>query len=233
MANTSAPITAISTPADEQSTLNTRSRTSSSFLNRFSNASFLSLASVRTLLPQYTVVDTLEDPPASPLSSEITIEDRESPSSWNNPESALIRPPRYTALQPLVLTQTASTTTPFEVEGDPQTHGFRYSYPIRPKNPWATLHLQTRVAAAGDSSSLQNQNQPRVPRIWSCDPITGTVQLDLDSPQNIQQISITVSLVLSSDGMVLILSAAHLLAERESCSVVSYWWISSIFETQI
>ena len=71
------------------------------------------------------------------------------------------------------------------VEGE-----FRYSFPIRPKNPWATLHLRTRDAVLGNMKPLHIQ--PRVPRIWSCDPIRGTLELDLDSPQTIQQISVSV-----------------------------------------
>jgi hypothetical protein len=92
-----------------------------------------------------------------------------------------MEPPRYSLLQHRQFS---------DVEGDPQVLEYRYSYPIRPKNPWATLHLHTRDAAPGDSKSLINR--PRVPRVWSCDPVTGAVQLDLDSPQSIQHISIMV-----------------------------------------
>jgi hypothetical protein len=56
----SAPVTPISSTTPYKIS-------SSFFRNRFSNASLLSLSSVRSLLPQYSVVDALE-PPASPLS---------------------------------------------------------------------------------------------------------------------------------------------------------------------
>jgi hypothetical protein len=179
-------------------------RTSSFWRNRFSNASLLTLSSIRTLPPQYSVVDTLEEPPTSPVSDGITDNGASgslqyAPSSWSGSSSSFplsqsaVEPPRYSLLHPrqsLVLTRRVSTDACFEPEGDPQAHEFRYSYPIRQKNPWATLHLHTRDAIPGNPKPLQNQ--PRVPRLWSCDPITGTLHLDLDSPQNIQQIKVMV-----------------------------------------
>jgi hypothetical protein len=161
-------------------------------VNRFSNASILSLSSIRTVLPQYSAVNGSEES-SSRTRPEFTSHSRESlsyaPPSWNTPSAT--EPPHYSLLhhQSLMLTR-ASTATRFEADGDPQAHQYRYSYPIRGKNPWATLHLHTRDATPGNSDSLRIQ--PRVPRIWSCDPIKGTLELDLDNPQNIEQISITV-----------------------------------------
>jgi len=168
----SAPVTPI-----PSTTANTRPP-SSNFRNRFSNASLLSLSSVRSLLPQYSGGPTTETTTDS------------TPSSWNSPSA--IEPPQYSLLNPHHLPMLpSSTATRFEIGGDSHAHEFRYSYPIRPKNPWATLHLHTRNTITG--SHLKSlQSQPRLPRFWSCDPITGTVQLDLDTPQNIQLISITV-----------------------------------------
>jgi len=187
----------ISAPATPISPTTTRSP-SSFFRNRFSNASLLSLSSVRSLLPQYSVVDASE-PSADTLSEITTTGNHESLSSAslssNTPST--IEPPRYSSLDlhhlSILSSRRTCTATRFGVDnGVPKAHHwFRYSYPIRPKNPWATLHLHTRNATPG-THSMALQNQPRVPRFWSCDPITGVVQLDLDSPQTIQLISITV-----------------------------------------
>jgi len=175
-------------------TANTRSPPSF-FRNHFNNVSLLSLSSIRSLLPRYSVIDTAS--PTSESAAQAT-GDRESllpaPSSWNSNTQFAIDPPRYSLPRPshssMLSSRRGSTATRFEVDGESPAHEFRYSYPIRPKNPWATLHLHTRDPTPGvHSKSLQNQ--PRVPRFWSCDPITGTV-LDLDTPQNIQLISITV-----------------------------------------
>ena len=162
----SAPVTSSSS-----TTANTRPR-SSFFRNRFSNASLLSLSSIRSLLPQYSVSDTIgESSASSPNTETTTTGNRESlssaPSSWNSNTAIAIEPPRYSMLNPhhlsMLSSTGASTATRFEVEGGPQAHEFRYSYPIRPKNPWATLHLHTRDAIPG-THSKSLQNQPRVPR---------------------------------------------------------------------
>ena len=163
------------------------------FRNRFSNASLLTLSSVKTLPPQYSVVDTLEEAGVGGHSDDNTDNQPPSCTSEFRSSGCVIEPPRYSLLNPrrsLISTWRSSTATRFEVEGDPQAHEFRYSYPIRSKSPWATLHLHTRDTVPGNSKSLQNQ--PRVPRVWSCDPLTGVLQLELDSPHNIQQINIVV-----------------------------------------
>ena len=146
---------------------------SSSLRNRLSNASSLSLASIRTVLPQYSAVDNSLD--ASDIGPR--------PPSWSSQTSS--SGPRFqsdTTIEP----PSYGPSTSFEGE-------FRYSFPIRPKNPWATLHLRTRNAEPGNTAPLHAQ--PRVPRVWSCDPIMGTLELDLDSTQTIHHITITVCFV--------------------------------------
>ena len=101
-----------------------------------------------------------EDPPGTPY------------------QSATEEPPRYSL----------ENIPNSKFEGDKRK--FRYSYPIRPKKPWATLRLYTRDAVPGNSKPLQSQ--PRLPRFWSCDHVMGTVELDLSSSQSIQQIDIAV-----------------------------------------
>jgi hypothetical protein len=70
------------------------------FRNRFTNASLLSLSSVRTLLPQYSVVDTSGEPPASTLLNETTeiLEPLScASSSWDSPPA--MEPPLYSLTQ--------------------------------------------------------------------------------------------------------------------------------------
>ena len=149
-----------------------RHSASLSLRNRFSNlnVSLLSLSSIRTLLPQYSAVDnSLDDPPPDALSGP--------------------RPPSRNA-QPILDPHFQNDSEPPSYTSSSVEGEFRYSFPIRPKKPWATLHLRTRDVLQGNMTPLHTQ--PRVPRIWSCDPIRGALELDLDNPQTIQQISISV-----------------------------------------
>jgi len=168
--------------------------------NRFSIAS---LSSIRTLPPQYSVTNILGEPAGTPsaVNTDSHAPPRHTPLSSNTLTSGsaslqnATEPPRYSLLNPppsldLILTWSTSTATPLEPEVQGDTPEFRYSFPIRQKKPWATLHLYTRDAVPGNPRPLQSQ--PMVPRLWGCDPITGTLELDLDGPQSIQQIDISV-----------------------------------------
>src|SRR5260221_5607066 len=99
-------------PASSSTTANTRPR-SSFFRNRFSNASLLSLSSIRSLLPQYSVDDTLEESSTSSPTETTTTRNRESlssaPSSWNSDTTSAIEPPRYSMLNPHHLSMLPST----------------------------------------------------------------------------------------------------------------------------
>jgi hypothetical protein len=156
---------------------------SSFFRNRLSNASLLSLSSLRTLLPQY---DAVQDP-SDTVSDDTHAYPHPSPTF-----DAPVEPPRYSLLNPLSSTRDITAT---HLNIDDDTQQFRYSYPIRSRKAWATLRLLTRDAVPGNPKPLQRQ--PRLPRFWSCDPIKGALELDLDSPQDIQHIDILVCFILS------------------------------------
>jgi len=160
--------------------------------NRFSSAS---LSSIRTVLPQYSVVDALQ---RALRPTQILATPPDAPPSWNSTTSGstllpnMTEPPRYSLINPpgeLVMNWMASTATLPEVVAN--THEFQYSYPVRLKKAWATLHLHTRDAVL-PRNPKPLQSQPRVPRFWSCDPIAGILELDLDGPQKIQQINVSV-----------------------------------------
>ena len=154
--------------------------------SRFSNASFSSIA---TLLPQYThsVLNISEDleqlrgcyelPAYAPSSSDGSSSSSLSPAV----------PPRYSMLTLPQSSSSYDSTSP--TLGD-SPHQFRYAYPIRSKKPWATLHLNTRDAIQGNPKPLKSR--PGMPRFWGCEPVAGALELNLESPQNIHQISISV-----------------------------------------
>ena len=184
-------------PTSEDLTTNaTTNRTRSPPRNRFSNVSLLTLSSIRTaILPPYSVVDALQA--LLRPSTQIATSPPDARPSWNcttsGPTSSpnVTEPPRYSLINPPsepIMTWGRSTATQPEVESD--THKFRYSYLIGPKNSWAILHLDTPARVPGKPKALRGK--PRVPRYWSCDPITGTLELDLDNTQNIQKINISV-----------------------------------------
>ena len=148
------------------------------FRNRFSNASLLS---IRTLPPQYSVVDALKEPVGSPPDTDcgsptnLVSSWNTGPSSGSTSDQRPIEPPQY-SLRPSL----------GNVAGE-----FRYSYPIKSKKPWAMLHLDIeRDSVPGNPHPMQSK--PRVPRFWGCDPIRGILELDLDTPHNIHQIDILV-----------------------------------------
>jgi len=167
----------IQTPA----TLATTSSRRSFLGRRFSRASVLSFASVNTVLPQYNAVDDSSLDDQSVRSSPIA--------------SLTEAPPRYSPRDSSLVTNhspvESSESVPCRSPDLELLHGFKYSYPIKSDKPWATLHLYTRHAEPGNSKPLKSR--PKVPRLWGCDPVVGTLELELDVPQTIQHIKIMVS----------------------------------------
>ena len=158
----------------------------------FSRFSGISIATVDTALPQYSPVsdgEGMQDPPAfdSDFPSPITeVGETGGPSSppyeenWASSTPLVLNPrPRHST----ILTWTPQLASS-------HNHEFEYRYPIRPHKPWATLCLRTRDSVPGNPRPTQNQ--PKIPHIWGCDPISGLVELDLDSPQTFQEIKLVV-----------------------------------------
>ena len=164
-------------------TLATSSSRRSFLGRRFSLASVLSLASVNTILPQYNAVDDSSLGDQSVRSSPI--------------DSLTEAPPQYSHINPrnsVLLTNhipVESSSVPCRSPDLEILQGFKYSYPIKSDKPWAILHLYTRDAEPGNSRPLKSR--PKVPRLWGCDPVVGTLELELGVPQTIQHIKIMVS----------------------------------------
>ena len=162
-----------------------------SLFSRFGSS--ISIATVDTMLPQYSAVsngeNVLQDPPAfdsvaSPITDVGETGSASSPPYEENLDSSssaqqVVSNPRHS----MMLTWTPETSSSYD-------HEFEYRYPIRIHKPWATLCLRTRDSVPGNPRPTQNQ--PKIPHIWGCDPITGVVELDLDSPQTFQEIKLVV-----------------------------------------
>jgi len=184
------------------------------FARRLSTASLLTLSSIHTVLPKYSAVDndgkSIDPPPA--------FEESDQPSSNLADQDGYTASPtsddwRSQSTSPIVTTADAPTfpsqdnivnlhhsilltptimdaNDPLASRSQPDSSEFQYSYPIRSSNSWATLQLYTRDSVPGNPKP--SRLQPKVPQLWSCDPLKGVIQLDLESPQIIQHISVVV-----------------------------------------
>ena len=153
----------------------------------------MSIATIDTALPQYSPVsdgeDMLQDPPA--FDSDLPPPDMAETGSVSSPpyeENLDSFSSTPLVLNPRPRHSTILTWTPESASA--YNHEFEYRYPIRPHKPWATLSLRTRDSVPGNPRPTQNQ--PKIPHIWGCDPIVGVIELDLESPQNFQEIKLVV-----------------------------------------
>ena len=169
---------------------NTISKLSLFDRRRFSNASTLTVSTVNTALPVYSI-DSSENPEDEVRWSSESGRDgsyvfEEQSTLGLHPTLA---PPRYSYLNPrrsILLTWAPSSDVP----GIESSNGFRYSFPIKANKTWATLHLDTRDAIPGNPAP--SASQPKVPRFWGCEPIAGVLDLDLDNPHSINEINLMV-----------------------------------------
>ncbi|KAF8165752.1 hypothetical protein B0H34DRAFT_794105 [Crassisporium funariophilum] len=176
-----------------------------SFLGRsLWNSSTFSVASIATfnsVLPEYSAVDAAGGPPefednstffstdagtASPLTmsppASPTSRSPAFPNSYWNPAS------RYTYMNP-VYSEFLTSSTAASVDVGKDSY-FQDSFPIRQDKAWATLHLFSRKSIPGNPQPLQHR--PKAPRFWSSDPVAGVLDLNLDSAQSIQQITLKI-----------------------------------------
>lgn len=151
---------------------------------RFSATS--TTASVRTLLPKYSPItdDDESDPDVlvhsfsqGGLGSD-RLHMHVSPTLSTSEQF----PPRYSAIHPRPPIIDAAVRSS---DSDRQ-----YSFPISANKPWATLYLSMRDVIPGNPRPVQSRS--KVPRMWGCEPISGRLELELDSPLTIRQIIIRV-----------------------------------------
>jgi len=141
----------------------------SSFSRRFSSASSFSLASIRTILPQYSAADVLQ-PESPPYSGDISRIHRSEPTPRAKPRR-----------------KSHKSRSPLEGMA---VEGFEYAFPIRPTNSWCSLRLYTQDLAEGNPKV--SHHKPKTPKFWGGQSIAGLLELELDSPHTIQCILLTV-----------------------------------------
>jgi len=165
------------------------------FSRRFSNASLLTIESTETVLPQYSAVGNPQNQSdgADGVLRTGELYYASLPPSGGIPCSQLGTPSLFSVVNPRHSTLLAWTTSNSTAGANGPTRMdscFQYSFPIESNKRWATLHLTTPTAIAGDPRT--SYKQPKVPTFWGCDPITGVVHLDLGNPLTIQEINVAV-----------------------------------------
>lgn len=139
------------------------------FSRRFSSSSSFSIASINTILPQYSAVDAIGSE-SSPLSDGLSRSHESDSTSRANPRSNFHNP-----------------SSPL---GGVAVEPFEYAFPIRPNNSWCTLHLYTENLLAKNPNV--SHSKPKTPKFWGGQIISGLLELELDRAQTIQCISLTV-----------------------------------------
>jgi hypothetical protein len=203
---------------------------SSLFSRQFSNASLLTIGSINTILPQYSAVGDearSQNPPGFDGDAETEDQYYASPPPSESlggfacshpPPGSSIMPSRLSVVNPRHSTLLAwATNSNASADGSTRAD-FQYSFPIPSNKHWATLHLSTRNTIAGNPRA--SHTQPKLPRFWGCDPVTGVVQLDLDNPMTIQQINVTVPVpaIITSSFTDCIL--VHITVERQTSDFI-------------
>jgi len=177
-----------------------------SLFRRASNSSLNTLSSIKSAqsnLPQYSPFDssiTSAFPTDSEWETDVII---------SSPESGTIRaesersspvmngvhvphagsstvPPRYSC----ILHPPLSLPTAGPNDGAPKRVAhIEHSFPIRNNKPWATLLTFTSSSVAGLATDGRVR---KIPRFVGNEMVTGMVELDLESTQTVQEISVTV-----------------------------------------
>lgn len=163
-------------------------RNVSTFSLGIGNSSNLSLGTVNTALPEYTSIYR------QPSVAGDDLESHHQQDSHDGGLQAQVPPPGYRNLQASTFVAISNSNVgQFGEHSGSPSHQFHYQYSVSVNQAWATLHLHTRDSVPGNATPFPIQ--PKVPRVWGCDPIAGVLELDLDSPRSIQQIQIIVSFV--------------------------------------
>ncbi|KDR78631.1 hypothetical protein GALMADRAFT_223891 [Galerina marginata CBS 339.88] len=192
----------MSTFSDPRSQVAGRSRLRAFFKRPLSNLLVNPLANTNPV-PRNTIIDGSstpaqdagvgihEDISLSAAASEITLVNT---IRQRSPTPLTINiPPRYSLLSP----RSSAIVTPSCLgnnhDNDLRVSGIKHSFPIRTNKPWATLSTYSPRSVPGlIQDERAKSKDSKLPRFLGSVPMLGTVELDLESSQTIQQISITV-----------------------------------------
>lgn len=162
-------------------------------------SSIYSLAlSANTILPQYSASTEEIECPVSfeqdirgetyrfQVLSEQRPQSHNSVSRSSFQSDRTVRPPRYSTIS----TSYQSVEPPNE---DPLTvQHYEHAFSVQSKKPWATVYMFTPKTISGMPKT--SQTRPNVPAIYGQEPVLGMLELDIDTPKAIEQITISVRL---------------------------------------
>lgn len=147
------------------------------------NHSNLTVCTTNTVLPMYSPVDPGHQSPFGFGDADAST----SSSMAQTPQLAHPLAPPYTHMTGIPLTPMSH---PNSARRDAHTH----TIPVHGSKTWATLHLYSPVSTPSYRHSSQSTQRPTLPHVYGGRPLEGLVELNLEKPQRIHEIRLSVSL---------------------------------------
>jgi hypothetical protein len=161
--------------------------------------SLSSVASIRTILPEYSIVPFEEGSETDESPTLSTLSPGESDHAFDSPEHQAF--PRLLLQTTSTHRQSAMPPRYSMITATPRSGGINhieYSFPLGGGHKsWATLYTFTQESVPGLIQGHRSAKR-NIPRFFGGGDITGMVELNLEGTQTIQQIILTVCHRISS-----------------------------------